>query len=102
MDSSKDNSEVSSAAAAMSRKRWQKTSEEERKSFLEKVRSHIDLTPEERTAIGKTAANARWAKWRAEHPDKAGEGQSGIAESRKRAGRTKKPAGSRKKTKPKP
>ena len=27
------------------------------------------LTPEQRTALGKKASAARWAKWRAEHPN---------------------------------
>jgi hypothetical protein len=75
----------------MGKKRWEGTPEEERKAEMEKVRSHIDLTPEERTAIGRTAVNARWAKWRAEHPVNAGEAKSGTA---KPARRTKKKAGS--------
>ena len=104
MDTEKKDRDVSSAASAMGKKRWEGISEEERKAEMEKIRSRIDLTPEERTAIGTKAVNARWAKWRAEHPDKAGKAETGTPKPSKSAGRTKKPAepGSRKRTRPKP
>ncbi len=52
MDTEKKDRDISSAASAMGKKRWEGTPEDQRKAEMEKIRSHIDLTPEERTAIG--------------------------------------------------
>jgi len=47
-------------------KRWKNTSPEKRREFMDYVRSHQNLTPEERKERASKAAKARWAKARAE------------------------------------
>jgi hypothetical protein len=59
----------SMTASEMGRKRWARVSSEERKEALAKARAHINLSPEERSQIARNAIQARWEKWRAEHPE---------------------------------
>lgn len=71
-------------ASEMGRKRWAGVSSEDRKAALAKARAHILLSPEERSRIGRKAIEARWEKWRAEHP-----GGTGKAKGQAKAGQTK-------------
>ncbi len=57
--------DTAEAARAMSKKRWQGTSEAERQEFMAKARAKIKLTKAERSDIGRKAVNARWAEARA-------------------------------------
>ena len=59
----------SMTASEMGRKRWARVPAEERKEALAKARAHISLSPEERSQIARNAIEARWEKWRAEHPE---------------------------------
>ena len=58
--------DMSEAARAMGKKRWQGMNEAERREFMAKARAKIKLTKGERSEIGRKAVNARWAKARAE------------------------------------
>jgi hypothetical protein len=59
----------SMTASEMGRKRWARVSPKERKEALAKARAHINLSPEERSQIARKAIQARWEKWRVEHPE---------------------------------
>jgi TRAP-type C4-dicarboxylate transport system substrate-binding protein len=72
--------DISSAASAMSKKRWASLSEEERNAAMEKARAarQRKLSKARRVEIARLAVNARWAKARA------------AKHTEKPAGRTKK------------
>jgi len=88
----------SMTASEMGRKRWARVPAEERKEALAKARAHISLSPEERSQIARNAIEARWEKWRAEHPEsqkaKVKSGNHGAKPST----REQKQAGGRKRT----
>lgn len=52
----------SKAAADLAKARWRKTTAEQRKQALAHARKHRKLTAEQRSAIAKKAALARWRK----------------------------------------
>jgi hypothetical protein len=56
--------QMSEAARAMGKKRWQGMNEGERQEFMAKARAKIKLTKAERSEIGRKAVNARWVKAR--------------------------------------
>lgn len=76
-ESKQANSDMSEAARAMGKQRWQGMSEAERKDFMAKARAKIKLTKAERSEIGRRAVNARWAKAKA------------VKQTEKPTGRTK-------------
>jgi TRAP-type C4-dicarboxylate transport system substrate-binding protein len=59
--------DLSSAASAMSKKRWASLTEDERKAAMEKARAarQRKLSKARRVEIARQAVNARWAKVRA-------------------------------------
>lgn len=64
MDGEKKAGEISIAASAMGRKRWEGLSADERKAAMEKARAERQrkLSKARRREIASTAAKARWAK----------------------------------------
>jgi hypothetical protein len=85
----------SMTASEMGRKRWARVSPEERKEALAKARAHISLSPEERSRIARHAIQARWEKWRAEHPEKD-KANAGASARRTKPSRAEKPMRGRK------
>jgi len=59
--------DLSSAASAMSKKRWASLTEEQRKAAMEKARAarQRKVSKVRRVEIARLAVNARWAKARA-------------------------------------
>ena len=58
-------------SSEMGRKRWEGTTAKQRQEYarnLSVVRLK-KLSKEERSEIARAAVNARWEKWRAEHPE---------------------------------
>ena len=78
----------SMTASEMGRKRWARVSPEERKEALAKARAHINLSPEERSQIARNAIQARWKKWRTEHPESSRKAKA--VKPRAKAGRAAK------------
>jgi TRAP-type C4-dicarboxylate transport system substrate-binding protein len=62
--------DLSSAASAMSKKRWSALSEEQRKAAMDKARAERQrkVSKTRRLEIAKAAAKARWAKAHASKP----------------------------------
>jgi hypothetical protein len=72
MGSEKKDTDISSAASAMGKKRWADLTEEQRNAAMEKARAERQrkLSRAQRREIASVAAKARWAKARAEQTDK--------------------------------
>jgi hypothetical protein len=85
----------SMTASEMGRKRWARVSPEERKEALAKARAHINLSPEERSQIARNAIQARWKKWRAEHPESSHKAKPQTQGSRRKAVKSRAKAGAR-------
>jgi len=71
MESKTTDIDISSAASAMGKKRWAGLSEEQRNAAMEKARAERQrkLTKAQRSEIARGAVEARWKKWREEHPE---------------------------------
>jgi hypothetical protein len=82
--------DISKAASAMSKKRWDSLTEEERKAAMEKARTarQRNLSKARRVEIARLAVNVRWAKARAlKQSHESAEqlkGSSGSSHTRKR------------------
>ena len=79
MASREKDTEISSAARAMGKKRWAGLSEEERKTAMEKARAarQRKLSKARRLEIARAAAKARWAKAREGKQKLASEAEAG-------------------------
>ena len=74
-------------SSEMGKKRWEGTTAKERREYARKLSAVRlkKLSKEERSEIARAAVNARWERWRAEHPEGSRQAKAQAEGSRHKA-----------------